>query len=279
MTSRAKYYNLYIRIGHFRPNVLFINLSLMFRKKILSLYGSGGTEAKKGKNMPKIPTIEQMLKAGMHFGHHTSKWHPKMAPYIFMARNGVHIIDLMKTRKMLSSALEFIQKFASEGKIILFVGTKTQVKEPIRKMAQATGMPCVTGKWMGGTLTNFPIIKKLINKYKELLNDEASGKLKKYTKKEQMDFKKEITKLEEKVGGMTNLTRLPDAVFVWDIKTEKTAVLEARKKNIPIVAVCDTNTNPTGINYIIPSNDDATKTVKLLIELIKETIAEGRKKK
>ena len=227
--------------------------------------------------MTKIPTIEEMLKAGMHFGHRTSKWHPNMEPFIFGARNGVHIIDLVKSRKMLEGALEFIQKFASEGKIILFVGTKMQVKKPLKNMALEIGMPYVTEKWLGGCLTNFSVIKKLIKKYKDLLSDKSAGKLEKYTKKERLDIDREIQKLELKVGGMIEMNRLPDAVFVWDIKTEKTAVEEAKKKNVPIIAVCDTNTNPKGINYVIPSNDDATKTIKIILNVIKETIQKSKK--
>ena len=226
--------------------------------------------------MTQLPTIEQMLKAGMHFGHQTSKWHPKCAPFIFGQRNGVHIIDLVKSKKMLGSALDFMKKFAAEGKIILFVGTKMQVKKPLKNTASATGMPYISEKWLGGFLTNYAIIKKMIKKYKDLLEDKNSGKLSKYTKKERLDFDREIAKLELKVGGVADLNRLPDALFVWDIKQEKIAVVEAKKKNIPIIAVCDTNTNPTDINYIIPANDDATKTIKLILGTVKEAILEGK---
>src|SRR3989339_765346 len=212
--------------------------------------------------MNKIPTIEQMLKAGMHFGHRTSKWHPKMKEYIFTSRNGVHIIDLVKARVMLENALEFIKKFSSEGKSILFVGTKMQVKKPLKKMASETEMPY--------------IIEKLISKYKSLTADKAAGKFIKYTKKERLEIDREIKRLEMKVGGLTNMNKLPDAIFVWDIKNEKTAIMEAKKKNIPIIAVCDTNTNPTDINYIIPSNDDATKTIKLILAAIGEAIMDGK---
>jgi small subunit ribosomal protein S2 len=222
--------------------------------------------------MSTIPSIEQMLKAGMHFGHRSSKWHPKMEPFIFGKRNGVHIIDLIQSRQRLEEALAYMQKMKAEGKTILFVGTKMQVKNPLKRVASEIGMPYITEKWMGGTLTNFPIIKKLIKKYKDLTADQKSGMLSKYTKKEQLDFSKEIEKLDLKVGGLTELNKLPDAVFVWDIKVEKTAVLEARKKNIPVIAICDTNTNPTDINYPIPSNDDATKTIKLVLNTIKESM-------
>lgn len=229
--------------------------------------------------MSNVPTIEEMLKAGMHFGHRTSKWHPKMKPFIFSERNGVHIIDLLQSRVMLQDALQFMKKFAQENKTILFVGTKMQVKKPLKAMAEEIGMPYVSEKWMGGTLTNFPVIKKMIRKYQDLLKDQQTGKLSKYTKKEQLEFSRETAKLVLKVGGLTNLVKLPDAVFIWDVKVEKTAVMEAIKKNIPIIAICDTNTDPTHISYPIPSNDDATKTIKLLLNVIKTSVDEGKTSK
>ena len=225
----------------------------------------------------KIPTIEEMLKAGMHFGHRTSKWHPKMEPFIFTSRKGVHIIDLEKTKKKIEQALNFIQQSVKEGKIILLVGTKTQVKKPLKGIADEIGIPYVTERWLGGTLTNFFVIKNLIKKYKNLLERKQTGKLEKYTKKERHDFDKEIAKLEIKVGGLVNLTKIPDALFIWDIKKEKTALVEANKKDIPVIAICDTNVNPEGVDYIIPANDDATKGVKLILGLVKETILEGKK--
>ncbi len=231
----------------------------------------------KEKIMSTIPTIEQMLKAGMHFGHRTSKWHPKCAPFIFDARNGVHIIDLVKSRKMLKAALEFMQKSVSDGKIIMFVGTKIQAKKVIEKIAKECEMPYVHEKWMGGCLTNFLVIKKVIKKYNDLTRDKAAGKLEKYTKKERVDIDKDLAKLKLKVGGLANLNRLPDALFVWDINEEKTAVTEAKKKNIPIIAVCDTNANPQNINYVIPANDDATKTIKLILNTVRDAIVEARK--
>jgi len=224
-------------------------------------------------------TIEEMLKAGMHFGHRTSKWHPKMGSYIFTQRNGVHIIDLVKSQKMLETALEFIKKMTSEGKVILFVGTKSQVKEPMKQMAKEVGVPYIVGKWLGGCITNFPIIKKSIKRYVDLTSKKEAGKLKKYTKKEQLDFDREIAKLENRVGGLVNLTKIPDVVFVWDVKEEKTAIAEAKKKNIPVIAICDTNVNPKDVNYIIPSNDDATKTIKLVLVKVKEAIEEGKAEK
>lgn len=218
-----------------------------------------------------------MLEAGMHFGHSTGKWHPKMKPYIFTERKGVYIVDLAKSQKMLGTAVEFMQNLTRESKTILFVGTKNQVKKDLRATAEAVEMPYVSEKWMGGVLTNFPIIRKMINRYKSLREEKALGKLDRYTKKERSDFDKEIKRLELKVGGLTNLTKLPDALFIWDIKKEKTAVAEARVKNIPIVAICDTNSNPDLVNYVIPGNDDASKTVKLIMDCIKENLLEAKK--
>lgn len=224
----------------------------------------------------KIPTTEEMLKAGMHFGHRTSKWHPKMEPFIFTSRKGVHIIDLIKTEKLLIEALEYLKKSAGEGKIILLAGTKTQVKKILKKVAEEANVPYIAEHWLGGFLTNFSVIRNLIKKYKDLLEKRAAGKLDKYTKKERLDFDREITKLETNVGGLVSLTKAPDVIFIWDIKHEKTALAEARKKRIPVVAVCDTNVNPIGVDYIIPSNDDATKAVKLIMNLIKEAVLEGK---
>lgn len=229
--------------------------------------------------MAKTPKIEEMLEAGMHFGHSLSKWHPKMKKYIFTSRKGVYIIDLVKAQKCLETALSFLENLASEGKTILFVGTKNQVQKPIKDLAVSLNMPYVTEKWLGGTMTNFSVIKKLIKKYKDLVEEKKQGKLDKYTKKERLDFDREIAKLELKVGGLVNLGKIPDALFVWDIKKERTAIVEARKKNIPTVAICDTNTNPDLINYPIPGNDDATKTIKLILACLEETIAKAEKKK
>lgn len=226
--------------------------------------------------MIKLPTIEEMLKAGMHFGHRTSKWHPKMAPFIYGSRNGIHVIDLAKAKEALSGALEFVKKTAAEGKVILFVGTKMQAKKIVRKSAEEAGMPYVCEKWLGGTLTNFAIIKKLIKNYKDLLEKKQAGKLEKYTKKEQLEFDRTIARLEIKVGGLVSLNKVPDVIFIWDIKKEKTALTEARKKGVIIVAVCDTNSDPTGVDYIMPANDDATKTIKLIMKLAAEAVKEGK---
>jgi len=218
-----------------------------------------------------------MLKAGMHFGHRTNRWHPKMKQFIFTSKNGLYIIDLRKTQEKMSEALEFMAKLVSEGKSILFVGTKSQVSAPLKKMAEEAGQPYVVGNWLGGFLTNFAVVRKSVKKYLDLIEKRESGKLEKYTKKERLEFDREIKKLEMRVGGLTSLNKLPDALFVWDIKEEETSIREARQKNIPIIAVCDTNVNPEEANYPIPANDDSTKTIDLLLVAIKGALLDGKK--
>lgn len=218
-----------------------------------------------------------MLKAGMHFGHRTNRWHPKMKPFIFTAKNGLYIIDLRKSREKLNEALEFIQKLVKEDKKILFVGTKSQVSEPMKKMAVEANQAYVVGKWLGGYITNFSVIKKSVKKYLDLTEKKAAGKLEKYTKKERLDFDREIKKLEVRVAGLVSLHKTPDALFVWDIKEEETAVREAIQKNIPIIAVCDTNVNPELANYPIPANDDSTKTIDLILGAVKDAILNAKK--
>ena len=227
--------------------------------------------------MTKLPSLEEMLKAGMHFGHQTSKWHPKMAPFIFGSRAGVHIIDLQKTRKNLTEALTFITKIVAEKKSILLVGTKDQVKNRLSEIASALELPYVKNRWIGGTLTNFVIIKRLVKHYVDLQEQQTAGKLAKYTKKEQVGFDKELKKLDMRIGGLTNLKKMPDAIFIWDIKHEKTALTEARKTGVPVVAVCDTNVNPEGVKYISPANDDAIKTIKMILALVGDAVKEGQK--
>jgi len=226
--------------------------------------------------MIKIPQLEDMLKAGMHFGHRTNRWHPKMKKYIFTSKNGIYINDLKKTQEQMQAALEFMSKLVSEGKSILFVGTKSQVSEPLKKMAQEISQPYIVGKWLGGYLTNFAMVKKSVKKYLDLIEKKETGKLEKYTKKERLDFDREIKKLEMRVGGLTSLNKLPDALFVWDIKEEETSIKEAQQKNIPIIAVCDTNVNPDEVTYPIPANDDSTKTIKVILASIRENLLASR---
>lgn len=227
--------------------------------------------------MVKIPKLEDMLKAGMHFGHRTNRWHPKMKQFIFTSKNGIYIIDLKKTQDQLQTALEFMSKLVTEGKSILFVGTKNQVSDPLKKMASEIEQPYIVGKWLGGYLTNFIVVKKSVKKYLDLIEKRETGKLEKYTKKERLNFDRDIKKLEMRVGGLTSLNKMPDALFVWDIKEEETAVREAQQKNIPIIAICDTNVNPDEVTYAIPANDDSTKTIKIVLDAIKDALLEAKK--
>lgn len=216
-----------------------------------------------------------MFKMGVHFGHRESKWHPKMSKYIYTARNGIHIIDLEKTESKLKEALDFLRDLASRQGTVLFVGTKRQAREIVKKYAQSVKMPYIIERWVGGILTNFSVVSKMIKKYRDLKGQEAHGELKKYTKKEQLDFQKEIQQLEKLMGGVENLEKLPQALFVIDIGYEKTAVREARKKGIPVVAIVDTNNNPELVDYPIPANDDATKSIDLITSLITDGLKKG----
>lgn len=228
--------------------------------------------------MPKIPELTELLEAGVHFGHKTSRWSPKMAEYIFGERSGVHIIDLEKTVVKLQEALNFVSDVASRGGTILFVGTKKQGAEAIRAAALDSGMPYVDKRWLGGTLTNFHAIQSVIKRYLDLKFKSGQGELSKYTKKEQLGFQKEMEDLEVKVGGLVGLNKLPQAVFILDIKQEETAFTEAVRCNIPIVAVCDTNVNPEEVEYVIPANDDAVKSIKMIVGLVAEAVKEGKAK-
>jgi small subunit ribosomal protein S2 len=225
--------------------------------------------------MPEIPTLLELLKAGVHFGHRVSKLHPKMKPYVFTQKNGVHIINVEITQEKLKEALKFVKRIVSNGGTILFLGTKKQANSIIKKYATECKMPYITGRWLGGTFTNFSEISKVINRMIELKEKKKSGELEKYTKKEQLKFDREIEKLEQMVGGIENLKKLPEAIYIIDLKREKTAVAEAYKKEIPIIGICDTNVNPDKVNYIIPANDDATKSIELITRLVSEAVKEG----
>lgn len=223
-------------------------------------------------------SVEEMAKAGVQLGQRTSRTHPKMLPYIFGVRNTIHIIDLEKTAVKLKEALEFIQKLASEGKIILFVGTKFQVKDLVRQVAQECSMPYVVERWLGGTFTNLWVIAKRIEYFKELERKKTEGELEKYTKKERMKIDQELKALEEKFGGIKELSRLPDAVFVCDMRKDHGAIKEARMKSIPVISICDTNCDPTLANYPIPANDDAISSVKYILNKVKDVILKARVK-
>lgn len=229
--------------------------------------------------MSKIPELLTMLQSGVHFGHQLGKRHPKMEPYIFMEKSGFHIINLEKTQELLEEALAFVKKIVTNGGTILFLGTKKQAQPIIAKYAKECNMPYITERWLGGTVTNFAEISRVIRRYSDLKKKKSSGQLEKYTKKEQLDFDREIEKLDKIVGGIESLTRIPDAIFVCDVRKEKTAVSEAVKKNIPVVAMCDTNVNPTNVTYVIPANDDAVKSIELITGLICQAVLEGQKEK
>ncbi len=225
-----------------------------------------------------IPSSLEMLKAGVHFGHQSSKWHPKMRPYIFGERNGVHIINVEKTAEKLEQALRFVTQTVSRGGSILFVGTKRQAQELVARHANDCGMPYVNARWLGGTLTNYGQLQRLIRHYLDLKDRREKGELKKYTKLEQLQFDREIEELDGKIGGLSSLTRVPDALFILDARHEKTAVREAQTMKVPMVALVDSNVNPTGIEYVIPGNDDAVNAIDMMARLVAGAVNEGKSK-
>jgi small subunit ribosomal protein S2 len=227
--------------------------------------------------MPQIPTLLEMLQAGVHFGHKTARRHPKMEPFIFGERSGIHILDLDKTMSTLKKTVDVVRDMTARGAIILFVGTKKQARDLVRKYAEDCGMPYINNRWLGGTFTNFGEVAGLVRHYHELKDMQESGALaRKYTKKEQLKFSREIEELEVKVGGIKNMKRLPDAVFILDCQKEKTALREAQNREIPVIALLDTNVNPDDVTYGIPSNDDAVKTIEMMVSLIAAAIKEGQ---
>lgn len=220
--------------------------------------------------------IKQLLEAGVHFGHQTQRWNPKMKKYIFGERNGIYIINLEITLACLERALEFLKKCAREGREILLVGTKRQAQEPLREVAGRCGMPYVDQRWLGGMLTNFETVRKSVARLEHIEKMEQEGSFNFVTKKEAAGFKKEREKLMKNLGGVRNMKKLPSAIFVIDSKKEEIAIHEAAKLNIPIVAILDTNCDPDLVDYPIPGNDDAIRAVKLFCELIAHAIQEGR---
>ncbi|MEW5762680.1 MAG: 30S ribosomal protein S2 [Bacillota bacterium] len=223
-----------------------------------------------------IVSMKQLLEAGVHFGHQTRRWNPKMAPYIFTDRNGIYIIDLQKTVRKIEEAYNFVKQLAAEGKTILFVGTKKQAQESIKEEAERCGMFYVNQRWLGGMLTNFQTIRRRIERLKELEHMEASGRLELLPKKEVAELLHEKARLEKYLKGIKNMTRLPAALFVVDPRKERIAVAEARKLGIPIVAIVDTNCDPDEIDYVIPGNDDAIRAVRLLTSKMADAVLEGR---
>jgi len=227
----------------------------------------------------KMPTILELLQSGVHFGHQKGRWHPKMKKYIFTERGGVHVIDLEKTSEKLEEATNFLRDLTQKGGIVLFIGTKKQGQKILKKYADEVGMPYIIERWIGGLFTNFSQVGKLVKKYRKLIEEKESGILDKYTKKEQVEFQKEAEKLHKFVGGLGDMRRIPDAVFVLDAKKEKTAIMEARKRGVPVVGFCDSNINPELLDYPIPANDDAIKSIEIITKYIAEAIKEGRAKK
>ncbi|HLH70419.1 MAG TPA: 30S ribosomal protein S2 [Candidatus Dormibacteraeota bacterium] len=221
-------------------------------------------------------TLKQLLEAGVHFGHQTSRWNPKMRPYIFTARNGIHIIDLQKTVKLLDEALEFVKNVAASGKPVLFVGTKKQAQETIQTEAARCGMYFVNRRWMGGMLTNFTTVKKRIERLQELRKMQQSGQFEQLPKKEAKKLQDELDRLMYHFDGIADMRRLPGAVYVVDPRKEHIAVTEANRLGIPVVAITDSNCDPDLIQYVIPGNDDAIRAVKLLTGKVADACLEGR---
>jgi small subunit ribosomal protein S2 len=222
--------------------------------------------------------VAELLAAGCHFGHLTRRWNPKMRPYIFMERNGIHIIDLMKSRQLLDDASNALSNIVSDGKRILFVGTKKQAKDIIKQEAVRTGEFYVSERWLGGCLTNFTTIRKSVKRLTNIEKMESDGTFDKITKKEALFLMREKEKLNEILSGVVEMTRLPGALFVVDVKKEAIAVKEARRLGIPVFAIVDTNCDPDGIDYVIPANDDAIKSVQVICKVVGDAIAEGKQR-
>jgi len=227
--------------------------------------------------MEKENLIIQMLEAGLHFGHQKAKRHPKMDPYIFMMRNGIAILDLQQTEKKLKEAMDFGRTIGSGAGQILFLGSKKQAQGAVAESAIQAKMPYATKRWLGGTFTNFDVIQKKINRLRTLEKEEKAGDWEKYTKKERLALSREKKKLDAVVGGLKSLDKMPQAIFVIDIMTEKNAIAEARKKKVPIIALVDSNSNPELVDYPIPGNDDAIRGIKFVCDKISAAIVEGQK--
>ena len=223
-----------------------------------------------------VVAMKQLLEAGVHFGHQTRRWDPKMAEYIFQARNGIHIIDLQKTSKKLDEAYAFLKEQVEEGKTVLFVGTKKQAQECMKEAALKCGMFYVDQRWLGGMLTNFGTIQKRIQRLKDLETMAEDGTFEVLPKKEVILLKKEMEKLERNLGGIKDMNELPGVIFLVDPKKERIAILEAKKLGIPVVGLVDTNCNPEELDYPIPGNDDAIRAVKLIADVIANAVIEGK---
>ena len=225
--------------------------------------------------MASVINMKELLEAGVHFGHQTRRWNPKMKPYIFGARNGIHIIDLQKTVRLFKTTYEFIVRTVSEGYPVLFVGTKKQGHDSIVEESERCGMFFIVNRWLGGTLTNFQTIKKSIKRLKDIERMKEDGSINRYTKKEILKMEKELFKLERNLGGIKNMDELPGAIFVVDPRREKIAVKEGRKLGIPVIAIADSNCDPDEIDFILPGNDDAIRAIRLFCAKIADACIEG----
>ena len=221
-------------------------------------------------------SFDQLLEAGAHFGHMPRKWNPAMAPYIFMERNGIHIIDLHKTVAKIDECAEIIKNMASSGKKILFVGTKRQAKDAVAELAKSVGMPYVTERWPGGMLTNFPTIRKAVKKMAQIDKMREDGTYNNLSKRERLQLDRQQAKLDKNLGSIRDMNRLPNALFVVDVMREHIAVREAQRLGIPVFAIVDTNANPKDVDYVIPANDDSTQAIELIISAMCQAINEGQ---
>lgn len=223
-------------------------------------------------------SVEEMTKAGLQFGHKKARIHPKMKPFLFGVRNTIYLIDLEKTQDKFEAALKYVENLTAEGKVLLLVGTKTQFKKMVKEAALEMNMPYVNERWLGGTFTNFKIIKKRLDYFKELERKKETGEFDKYTKKEQAEIGKKIKDLSKKLSGIKNLQNLPDAVFVLDMKKDKLAVKEAKMNNIKVIGITDVNIDPDSADYPIIANDDAVSSVKYILDKLKEVVAAAKPK-
>ena len=221
-------------------------------------------------------TMREMLEAGVHFGHQTRYWNPKMAPYIFGHRNKIHIVNLEKTMTLYHDALKFVRQLTSNKGSVLFVGTKRQAREIVREEALRCGSPYVDYRWLGGMLTNYKTVKLSIQRLKDMLMMREDGSFEKLSKKEALQYEREITKLERSLGGIKDMNGLPDALFVIDVGYQKGAISEAKKLGIPVIGIVDTNHSPDGVDYVIPGNDDSSRAIKLYARGMADAVLEGR---
>jgi small subunit ribosomal protein S2 len=238
-------------------------------------FGFRGVPAEK-ENMVETPTLKEMLEAGVHFGHKTSRWHPKMAPYIFASKSGVHVINLERTQEKLREALLYLAKVASEGKKVVFVGTKKQAGEIVKSAAENCDMPYVTERWLGGTLTNFSVVQRAIKKLERMKIQASGPDIETLKKRDRVKLLQAIEKSEKLVGGLVRLTELPEALILIGAHDEKNAAAEAKAAGIKIVALLDTNANPSEVDFPIPANDDATKSIAMFVKLFADTIKKNK---